>query len=47
MQRVRGLGGVFFKAKNPKSLAMWYRETLGVPIEEWGGALKYPTLNYA
>jgi len=38
MQRVRGLGGVFFKAKNPKSLAMWYRETLGVPIEEWGGA---------
>jgi predicted enzyme related to lactoylglutathione lyase len=32
-QRVAGIGGVFFKAKDPKALAEWYREHLGVPTE--------------
>jgi predicted enzyme related to lactoylglutathione lyase len=36
--RVTGLGGVFFKAKNPKKLAAWYAKHLGVPVEKWGGA---------
>lgn len=34
MERVRGVGGVFFKARDPKALAGWYREHLGVPVEE-------------
>jgi predicted enzyme related to lactoylglutathione lyase len=34
MERVRGVGGVFFKARDPKALAAWYREHLGVPVEE-------------
>jgi len=39
---VTGVGGVFFKAKDPKTLAAWYREVLGMPIEAWGGAaLRY------
>ena len=38
MKRVTGVGGIFFKAKDPKALAEWYREHLGVPIEPWGGA---------
>ena len=38
MKRVTGIGGVFFKAKDPKALAEWYRTHLGVPVEEWGGA---------
>ena len=33
MERVLGIGGVFFKALDPKSLAAWYREHLGLPIE--------------
>ena len=33
MEKVMGIGGVFFKAHNPKALAAWYREHLGVPIE--------------
>ena len=37
MQRVRGIGGIFFKSKDPKALAAWYKEHLGVPVEEWGG----------
>lgn len=28
-----GVGGVFFKAKDPKALAAWYREHLGIPLE--------------
>lgn len=31
-QSVLGIGGVFFKAKDPKALAAWYREHLGVPV---------------
>ncbi|MBO9575169.1 MAG: VOC family protein [Sphingobium sp.] len=40
--RVTGVGGIFFKAKDPKALAAWYRDTLGMAVESWGGAiLKY------
>lgn len=39
---VIGVGGVFFKAKDPKTLAAWYRDVLGMPVEAWGGAaLRY------
>ena len=38
MKRVTGIGGIFFKAKDPKALAEWYRVHLGVGVEEWGGA---------
>src|SRR5437764_10223874 len=33
MERVLGIGGVFFKARDPQALAAWYREHLGVPVE--------------
>jgi predicted enzyme related to lactoylglutathione lyase len=39
MQRVTGIGGIFFKAKNPEVLRAWYQRHLGVAIEEWGGAV--------
>ena len=38
MQRVTGIGGIFFKAADPKALAEWYRVHLGLEIEDWGGA---------
>ena len=31
MEKVTGIGGVFFKSKDPKSLQQWYVERLGVP----------------
>jgi hypothetical protein len=34
MERVRGIGGVFFKARDPDRLAAWYREHLGIPVED-------------
>lgn len=39
MKRVTGIGGVFFKAKDPKALGAWYRTHLGIDIAEWGGAV--------
>ena len=40
--RITGVGGIFFKAKDPKALAAWYRDVLGLPLQNWGGAaLRY------
>lgn len=36
-QKATGIGGVFFRAKNPVKLGAWYSEHLGLPVEEWGG----------
>ena len=44
MAKVLGLGGVFFKAKDPEKLGAWYREWLGVPVEPWGAVLKHGDL---
>jgi predicted enzyme related to lactoylglutathione lyase len=32
-QAVLGIGGVFFKARDPVALATWYREQLGIPVD--------------
>jgi predicted enzyme related to lactoylglutathione lyase len=37
MKRVTGIGGIFFKAKDPKALCAWYKQHLGMDIAEWGG----------
>jgi predicted enzyme related to lactoylglutathione lyase len=33
MERVTGIGGVFFRARDPGALASWYEEHLGVPVQ--------------
>jgi predicted enzyme related to lactoylglutathione lyase len=30
MERATGIGGLFFRAKDPVALARWYREALGI-----------------
>ena len=32
--RVTGIGGIFFKARDPKALGEWYRDHLALPIQE-------------
>lgn len=32
MEKVTGIGGVFFRAKDPTALALWYRDHLGVDL---------------
>ena len=34
MGKAVGVGGVFFKAQDPKGLLAWYHEHLGVPLTE-------------
>jgi catechol 2,3-dioxygenase-like lactoylglutathione lyase family enzyme len=39
---ITGVGGVFVKSKDPKALAAWYHDMLGLALEPWGGAaLRY------
>src|SRR5262249_29869390 len=38
MDRVTGIGGVFFTAKDPQALRAWYERHLGIDVEDWGGA---------
>jgi predicted enzyme related to lactoylglutathione lyase len=38
MARVTGVGGVFLRSKDPKALAQWYADKLGVKLNDWGGA---------
>lgn len=40
MNRVTGVGGIFFKARDPAALREWYRRHLGVNVEAWGGAVE-------
>ena len=37
MLRVTGLGGVFFKSDDPKTLIEWYRKHLGIEPDSYGG----------
>jgi predicted enzyme related to lactoylglutathione lyase len=39
MKRVTGIGGIFFKARDPQALAAWYRDHLGLDVTDWGGAV--------
>jgi predicted enzyme related to lactoylglutathione lyase len=35
-RRVTGIGGFFFKTKDPKSLKQWYNRHLGLNTDEYG-----------
>ena len=37
MEQLAGIGGVFFKAKNPDALGSWYHEKLGLPMQDGFG----------
>ncbi len=37
--RITGIGGIFFRSKDPKALLAWYRDVLGIKVESWGGVL--------
>jgi len=41
MKRVTGLGGLFFKAKDPKAMYEWYEKHLGIQREPHGGGAEF------
>ncbi|HZH69850.1 MAG TPA: VOC family protein [Flavobacteriaceae bacterium] len=36
MRRVTGIGGIFFKCKNPEAIKDWYKTHLGFDTDQWG-----------
>lgn len=41
MKRVTGIGGIFFKTKDPRQTKEWYQRHLGIESEPWGAQLKW------
>jgi predicted enzyme related to lactoylglutathione lyase len=42
MEQVTGIGGLFFRARDPQALAQWYRDNLGVaPVPSKKGELPW------
>ena len=39
MNRVAGIGGIFFKAKDAPALKAWYKRHLGIDVHEWGATV--------
>lgn len=39
MARVLGVGGIFYKATDQVALIEWYRDLLGLDMQDWGGAV--------
>jgi predicted enzyme related to lactoylglutathione lyase len=39
LDRLTGIGGIFFRSSNPEGLRAWYAEHLGIAVEEWGGTV--------
>lgn len=41
MKKVTGIGGVFFKCKDPKKMTEWYKENLGLTTNPYGATFEW------
>jgi predicted enzyme related to lactoylglutathione lyase len=41
MEKVTGIGGVFFKARDPDATREWYKRNLGIDAEKWGAKFEW------
>jgi predicted enzyme related to lactoylglutathione lyase len=41
MKRVTGIGGIFFKCKDPQAMKQWYEKHLGIPQDPYGYTFKW------
>jgi predicted enzyme related to lactoylglutathione lyase len=41
MKKVTGIGGIFFKCKNPESMMEWYKTHLGIDANEYGAGFEW------
>ncbi|HEX3599818.1 MAG TPA: VOC family protein [Lacipirellulaceae bacterium] len=41
MKKVTGIGGVFFKCKDPASIRAWYKTHLGLDIDQYGTTFEW------
>jgi predicted enzyme related to lactoylglutathione lyase len=43
MKRVTGIGGLFFKTKDPAKIKEWYSRHLGIPADKYGASFEWRT----
>lgn len=43
--KVIGIGGIFFRSKNPQSIREWYGKNLGLAINEYGSPFEFRNAN--
>ena len=43
--RITGIGGVFFKSKNPEAMRSWYNEKFGLKSDQYGHAFVWKTID--
>jgi predicted enzyme related to lactoylglutathione lyase len=41
MKKVTGIGGIFFKCKDPKKMTEWYKEHLGLNTNDYGATFEW------
>jgi predicted enzyme related to lactoylglutathione lyase len=41
MKRVTGIGGIFFKCKDPQAMREWYKSRLGLNTDKYGTAFEW------
>jgi predicted enzyme related to lactoylglutathione lyase len=41
MKRVTGIGGIFFKSKDPKAMMAWYEKHLGLQVNTYGATFEW------
>jgi predicted enzyme related to lactoylglutathione lyase len=41
MKKVTGIGGIFFKCKNPAEMKNWYKAHLGLNTDEYGATFEW------
>jgi predicted enzyme related to lactoylglutathione lyase len=43
MKKVTGIGGIFFKTKDPEKMKAWYNKNLGLVTNEFGSVFEFRT----
>ena len=43
--KVTGIGGIFFRSKNPKAAREWYGKNLGLAISDYGSPFEFRNAN--
>jgi predicted enzyme related to lactoylglutathione lyase len=41
MKKVTGIGGIFFKCKDPEAMKEWYAKNLGLPTDQYGTTFEW------
>jgi len=44
--KVTGIGGIFFRAKDPEAIRTWYGRNLGLAIDDYGSPFEFRNANH-